>query len=343
MLNFFKKFYFLLFLLVSLSGLVTKAHAYDRVHINNFSTSSGVVEVDYLGCTKDVWAITPAIVGRNGIQPSSSHGPTTRGGCLVTKISASFGHYVKANGEPYVFTGFGFGGVQPVWKGDGIEVDSYNSSGTSYVNFTIVQRSEKRFRIMSDAEIKYENQGANMSPGFKIWNKTIWPLSIALSQVGCLYYDTIKPGQFFDRNTGAVWFTIQANISADGTETRTDWDCELPVLKVVGGLALSALSGGVFGVAGVASATMTATAGASAAASSATVMWAGKEIFEQLQATSEGSLKGQYAGPPYPFRCTNKPEYEITGGWGAPTINEKGEPVIPTGTPLQIQKINNGC
>ena len=322
---------------------MTKAHAYDRVHINNFSTSSGVVEVDYLGCTKDVWAITPAIVGRNGIQPSSSHGPTTRGGCLVTKISASFGHYVKANGEPYVFTGFGFGGVQPVWKSDGIEVDSYNSSGTSYVNFTIVQRSEKRFRIMSDAEIKYENQGANMSPGFKIWNKTIWPLSIALSQVGCLYYDTIKPGQFFDRNTGAVWFTIQANISADGTETRTDWDCELPVLKVVGGIALSALSGGVFGVAGVASATMTATAGASAAASSATVMWAGKEIFEQLKATSEGSLKGQYAGPPYPFRCTNKPEYEITGGWGAPTINEKGEGVVPTGTPLKIQKINNGC
>lgn len=341
MLNFFKKFYFLLFLLVSLSGLVTKAHAYDRVHINNFSTSSGVVEVDYLGCTKDVWAITPAIVGRNGIQPSSSHGPTTRGGCLVTKISASFGHYVKANGEPYVFTGFG--GALPVWKGDGIEVDSYNSSGTSYVNFTIVQRSEKRFRIMSDAEIKYENQGVNMSPGFKIWNKTIWPLSIALSQVGCLYYDTIKPGQFFDRNTGAVWFTIQANISADGTETRTDWDCELPVLKVVGGIALSALSGGVFGVAGVASATMTATAGASAAASSATVMWAGKEIFEQLKATSEGSLKGQYAGPPYPFRCTNKPEYEITGGWGAPTINEKGEGVVPTGTPLKIQKINNGC
>lgn len=340
MLNFFKKFYFLLFLLVSLSGLVTKAHAYDRVQINNFSTSSGFVEVDYLGCTKDSWAITPAIVGRNGIQPSSSHGPTTRGGCLVTKISAYFGHYVKANGEPYVFTGFG--GVQPVWKGDGIEVDSYNSSGTSYVNFTIVQRSEKRFRIMSDAEIKYENQGVNMSPGFKILNKTIWPLSIALSQVGCLYYDTIKPGQFFDRNTGAVWFTIQANISKDGTETRTNWDCALPVIEAVGGIALAALSGGVFGIAGVASAGTTFAAGASAAAQTATVIWAGKEIVA-LKATSEGSLKGQYAGPPYPFRCTNKPEYEITGGWGAPTINEKGEPVIPTGTPLQIQKINNGC
>lgn len=340
MLHNFKKFSFLLFLSASLSGLMTKAYAYDRVHINNFSTSSGYVEVDYAGCNQDVLFVTPAIVGRNGIQPSSSHAPVSRGGCLVTKISAKFGHYVNANGQPYVFR---FGGVQPVWKDDGIEVDSYNSSGTSYVNFTIVQRSEKRFRIMSDAEIKYENQDANMSPGFKIWNRTIWPLSIALSQVGCLYYDTIKPGQFFDRNTGAVWFTIQANISKDGTETRTNWDCTLPILEVVGEIAMSALSGGIFGIAGVTIEQTTFAAGASAAAQSATESWARKEIIEQLKATSDGSLKGQYAGPPYPFRCTHKPEYEITGGWGAPTINEKGEGVVPTGTPLKIQKINNGC
>jgi len=67
------------------------------------------------------------------------------------------------------------------------------------------------------------------------------------------------------------------------------------------------------------------------------------EMGKELAATSEGSLKGQYAGPPYPFRCTHKPEYKITGGWGAPTKNEKGEPVIPPGTPLQIEKIANGC
>ena len=341
MIHIFKKLNFLLFLSLILSGLVTKAHAYDRVHITNFSTSSGIVEVDYAGCNKDVWPITPAIVGRNGIQPSSSYAPASRGGCLVTNISANFGEFVTANGQPYVFR---FGGPPPVsWKSDGIEVNPYKSSGTSYSNFTIVQRAEKRFRIMSDAEIKYENQDAGMSPGFKIWNRTIWPLSIALSQVGCLYYDTIKPGQVFDRNTGAVWFTIQAEISKDGTETRTNWDCALPVVEAVGGIAIAALTGGVFGIAGVAAAETTFAAGASAAAQTATAIWSAKTIGEQLKATSEGSLKGQYAGPPYPFRCTNKPEYEITGGWGAPTKNEKGEPVIPTGTPLQIRKIENGC
>ena len=338
----FKRFSFLLFLSASLSGLATKAHAYDRVHITNFSTNSGFVEVDYAGCNKDVWPITPAIVGRNGIQPSSSYAPASRGGCLVTNISANFGEFVTANGQPYGY-GFRFGGSPPLWKSDGIEVNPYKSSGTSYSNFTIVQRGEKRFRIMSDAEIKYENQDAGMSPGFKIWNRTIWPLSIALSQVGCLYYDTIKPGQVFDRNTGAVWFTIQAEISKDGVETRTNWDCAKPVVAAVGTIALAALTGGVYGVPGIAAAQTTFVAGASGGAASATAGWAATTIGQQLLATSEGSLSGQYAGPPYPFRCTNKPEYEITGGWGAPTTNEKGEPVIPTGTPLKIQKIDNGC
>lgn len=337
MLHIFKKFYFLLFLSASLSGIVTKAYAYDRVQINNFSTSSGFAEVEYAGCNPDRLILTPAIVGRNGIQPSSSHAPVSRGACLVTKISAYFGEYVDANGKPYVFR---FGGPLPVWKDDGIEVNPYNSSGTSYVSFTIAQRDEKRFRIMSDAEIKYENVDVKMSPGFKILNRTIWPLSIALTQVGCIYYDTIKPGQFFDRNTGAVWFTIQAEISKDGIETRTNWDCAKPVAEVVGGIALAALTGGVAGVAGAGT---TFAAGASAAAAKETAKWAAETIGSQLLPTSEGSLKGQYAGPPYPFRCTNKPEYEITGGWGAPTLNEKGEPVIPPGTPLQIRKINNGC
>lgn len=332
-----KKISFLVFLLIGLSVLVTKSYAYDRVHINNYSTSKGVVVVEYAGCKTDVWNIEPAMVVRNGIQPSSSHAPVSRGGCLVTQISARFGEYVTNSVRSNPF--------QPpwVWKGNGSEVDSYRSSGTSYVNFSIVQRSDTRFRIMSDAEIQRENEDPkNKSPGFKIWNNTIWPLSIALSQVGCLYYDTIKPGQFFERNTGAVWFTIQANISKDGTETRTNWDCALPVVEVVGSIAFTALTGGVFGIAGVAIEETTFAAGAYAGAQVATASWL-IEMGKELAATSEGSLKGQYAGPPYPFRCTHKPEYKITGGWGAPTKNEKGEPVIPPGTPLQIEKIANGC
>jgi hypothetical protein len=325
----FKKISFLLFLLAGLSGLVTKSFAYDRVHINNYSTSSGYVEVDYFGCQRDVWPIAPAIVGRNGIQPSSSHAPASRGGCLVTKISAYFGHYVNGNGGAGIFPGMG--GL-PVWKGDGIEIDSYNSSGTSYVNFSIVPRSEKRFRIMSDAEIQRETQDPkNMSPGFKIWNRTNWPLSIALSQVGCLYYDTIKPGQFFDRNTGAVWFTIEANISADGKETRSNEGCILDTMDQVESVISDALQGIALGGFGVA-----------VAAAASTTKWSLDNI-KDLATTFELKLKGQYAGPPYPFRCTNKPEYEITGGWGVPTKNGNGELFIPPGTPLQIRKLANGC
>jgi hypothetical protein len=308
-----------LFIFGSCSGLLSNSLAYDRVNITNYSTSPGKVRVLYKDCKHDDWDIQGAAVVNNGLHPSVSNAPTKRGGCLVTTIRA--------------------------WLNDGSEINDYESGpGTTFAHFSLVQRNERRFRIMSDNEIQAEKKDAleeKMSPGFRITNKTIWPLSIALSQVGCLYYGTIKPGEVFDRNTGAVWFTIEASISADGTEKRKDWDCIAPVAQIVGTIALAAVSGGVFGVAGVAAAETTAAAGATSGALVATGSMAVSQVGNLLKPTSEGSLRGQFAGPAYPFRCTHKPEYVITGGWGAPTKNEKGEAVIPAGTPLKIQKVNS--
>ncbi len=392
MLHIFKKFSFLLFLSASLSGIVTKAYAYDRVQLNNFSTSSGFAEVEYLGCKPDYLNLTPAIVGRNGIQPSSSHGPVSRGGCLVTKISAYFGEYVDANGKPYVFR---FGGPQPVWKDDGIEVNSYNSSGTSYVNFTIVQRSEKRFRIMSDAEIKRDDGDGNMSPGFKIYNRSQIPLTVSLEQIGCLYYqNNLPPGGTFERNTGAVWFTIRAKLF-DANHPITNQDCAKPIeilfgtaiLSVVAPAAGGALYAALFGGAEVASVAAASTAAAveagavtaadvatttavsattmesAAAATNSLVAKAAlalskgaagagldKIVQGRLEANISTSLAGQYAGPPWPFRCTRKPEYEIYGGPDFSklsqykTVEEVQQAIIDAlsgDSPLKFKKLNN--
>jgi hypothetical protein len=41
---------------------------------------------------------------------------------------------------------------------------------------------------------------------------------VTLEQIGCLYYGIVQPGQIFQRNTGAVWFTIKASMAPDLTE-----------------------------------------------------------------------------------------------------------------------------
>jgi hypothetical protein len=57
-----------------------------------------------------------------------------------------------------------------------------------------------------------------ISPGFQIQNKTDYPVLVTLEQIGCLYYGIVQPGQIFQRNTGAVWFTIKASMAPDLTE-----------------------------------------------------------------------------------------------------------------------------
>lgn len=265
--------------------------------------------------------------------------PSSRGVCLITGIWAN-----PIGGKP---------------------ITAYSSSGTSYGTFLITP-TQNDFRIWSKQEFAAENSpGGGKSPGFHIVNQTIWPVSVALSQVGCLYYGTIKPGEAFSRSTGAVWFTIKANIQADGKEPRKDWDCIAPVAIIVGAAVLTAATAGAAsfvalpaaGTAAAAlapltmSATMTVTGAAlgggitgalSGAAGTSLKKITAKEIGDALKPNGDASWAGQYAGPEWPFRCDEKPTYVISGGWGRPTADKDGNMSMDVGTPLRLTK-TNGC
>ena len=222
--------------------------------------------------------------------------------------------------------------------------------------------------------MKYEKATAGMSPGFKIHNKSTIPLTISLDQLGCLYYENnVKPGQTFDRNTGAVWFTIKAKLY-DPKQKLTTWACAKPIVELVGGALLAAATLGagdlVFAPA-AAGAEAGTEAAAEVAAEKAAVSLArkmaekaleklvigsglatlGVAAKKRLEANTATDVTGAYAGPPWPFRCKNKPEYNITGGpnfsllKGLKTQTQVDEAMLKLLTgeyPLKIRKIN-GC
>lgn len=309
------------------------ALAYDRATITNKTIFLAHVEVNYPGCKNDKFSVPAGTLNPDGstITPGKATAPTKRGGCLISWISATL-------------------------DGAGKSVSKYKSSGTGYSQF-VIQGTQQDFRVYSDHELKAETASIEgKSPGFYITNNTRWPVSVSLAQVSCLYYGTLKPGESFNRHTGAVWFTINARISPDGKELLTDKDCIMPVAEIVGGILLAAATGGAgafaaLPAAGTAAAAlapltmstvMVVTGGAVLAAGTATATASAVMIGKALAATGEGSLKGQYAGPDWPFRCDQKPTYVITGGWGAPAGDTQGNFGIDPGTPLKISK-TNGC
>jgi hypothetical protein len=68
----------------------------------------------------------------------------------------------------------------------------------------------------------FQPVSAGVSPGFQIQNKTDYPVLVTLEQVGCLYYGIVKPGEVFQRDTGAVWFTIKASMAPDLKEPTVE-------------------------------------------------------------------------------------------------------------------------
>lgn len=308
--------------------------AYPNATIRNRTKYRALVQVNYPGCRNDEFYVPAATFIKGETIEGFATAPTDRGGCLITWIA------VTLEGWP--------GAVQ-----------RYESSGTGYSQF-VIQSAESGYRIWSNQEIAAENakkgEGIGKSPGFYITNKTIWPVSVALDQVGCLYYGTLKPGEVFNKDTGAVWFTIKANIQADGKEPRTDWDCVTPVAEIVGAIIVTAATAGAGAFAELpAAAAGTAAAALAPIATSSAVIISGaavggaltgaltmtaKQIGELLTSTGKGELTGQYAGFEWPFRCDQKPTYEIKGGWGAPQKLPDGTWSVDKGTPLTIVKTN---
>jgi hypothetical protein len=320
-------------MLVSLLTIVgpsaNASAAYPLATINNRAPypATGVVHYASLLCKNDRFSVPAAQVQADGSITPGVWRASKRGWCLIKRIDASL-------------TGADRG------------VTSYTSSGTSYSNF-ILQPTQQDFRIWSDHELAREDAKTRegKSPGFYIVNQTEWPIAISLEQVGCLYYDTIKSGEVFNRNTGAVWFTIRAHIQPDGKEPRTDLRCVTPVAIVVGSVLIAAASGGygAFALPGVvakaggkmaAATAVTIKAGAYKGAGIALAKFGVVQTGMVLADTGAGTWRGQYAGPEWPFRCDQKPTYVISGGW---TLDKGGDRrlIVGPGSELRLTKTNN--
>ena len=150
------------------------AMAYPKAGIHNRAPFPGQVTITYAGCNSDVFRVGASRLDKQGVlhEAISNHAPSNRGVCLITRITVAL-------------------------EGTKLPVTAYTSSGTSYSNF-IIAPTEGDFRVYSDAELVRREEAKTRegkSPGFAITNTTGWPVAIALEQVGCLYYGTLKPGQ----------------------------------------------------------------------------------------------------------------------------------------------------
>lgn len=319
----------ILLMTVPIIGYSAPASAYGRATI--FNRTNYVVHgiIHYAGCRGDNFTVAAGKVGANSvIAETQSTISAYRGACLITRITAT------VNGKA---------------------ASAYTSSGTGYERF-IVAASNTGYKVDSLANMQKEVADATGGPGFRIINNTNWPVEVSLDQVSCLYYGVAPAGQAFDRNTGAVWFTISAQQQLDTVERKALSTCVLPVAAIVGSIVLAALTAGVgAAIAAPAAGTLAAAMAPIVTATSVTVTGAAiaggataggvstlvtTAIGTALKANGQGELKGQYAGPPWPFRCDVKPTYTITGGWGKTTKDTGGNVVIPLGTPLKITKTN---
>jgi hypothetical protein len=281
----------LLSLLTACFAGMGQALAYSDATIYNHALHAVNIKVEYLSyaCSDDTYQVPAAKRTKDKIVPSKTKRDVGRVGCLITHISLK-------NGKDYL----------PTSTIGGKKAYGYNSSGTGYSEFHIIDRGS-HYLVMSRAEVDAEEHANHGTPGFLIKNRSDYPVTVSLDQIGCLYHEVIKPGAQWKKTTGAVWFTISANTSADGVDHINDLkDCVYPVLKAVKFAAeLGASLGGcaTCGEAAVSDAEMFA----------ATL--AGTALYDKItKNTTAKKLAGQYAGPPYPFRCMNMPEYEITGG-----------------------------
>jgi hypothetical protein len=114
---------------------------------------------------------------------------------------------------------------------------------------------------------QFQPVAPGQSPGFQIQNKTDYPVLVTLEQVGCLYYGIVKPGEVFQRDTGAVWFTIKASMAPDLKEPTVESCIRKPAMYaatiVVAGVSAAGTGGMATGL--VVPAMLAAAAGQGAA------------------------------------------------------------------------------
>ena len=346
-------------ILLSTLAFFTNASALQQVGIYNYALVPAKVNIIYNVGSHDTLYLPPAGMNKDVVEPSFVEVPYGHYEQHHKHISRWF-KYERPRGAKLVVR------IDVDFEGGNYKVNNYESSGTGYSRFAIMQRDENRFRVMSADEIKQEVNGNDMSPGFKIHNRSTIPLTVSLDQVGCLYYqNNLKPGETFDRDTGAVWFTIRAKLY-DSQHLLDNLACAEPVAEFVASAIIAAVTAGVGGAA-IGAAEAGAEVGAEAAAASTARAMAtaalkkfgmsgalagmGAAAVARYQANTSAHLTGAYAGPPFPFRCTHKPEYEIVGGPALSLfVNLKSEAeakevianALTGDYPLKIRKIG-GC
>ena len=312
---------------------IASAMAYPKPSMTNWAPFGITVWFHYSVCSTAKFHVPAARDdGKGGTIPGHANGGSANA-CLLTKITTS--------NDP----------------GSNVPVDVYLSSGTGYRDFVISPAKEDGTEWWIVASRNWHNpvQGtAGMSPGFAITNKTKWPVAVSLGQVGCLYHDVLKPGESMNRSTGAVWFTAWAKIVPDGKDPDNDLSCAAPIVSVTTAVLMGFATGGIAEWAGLTAAATTEQVGAawsilipsSAVKSGASSIalqggsLAAQNILKTLVAHQWVQHAGQYAGPPWPFRCAQKPMYDITGGWGTTKVDADGNLTIDTGSPLLLTKVS---
>lgn len=324
------RFISMLSAIVLSAGFAQSAHAdypYARVTNNTPYTVSGEVQYVSAFCKDDSYTVAP---GQTWIASS-------RGVCLIDDIT---GTMAGAVGE----------------FGESTKITPYNASpATSYSRFQINAYSGS-YRIFSEDEWNdVSDTKHGKSPGFYFVNKTAWPLTYSLDQVGCLHHGIIPTGEgeggVLKVDTGAVWFTMKIAIQPDGVDPVSNWDCVKPVAELVGDVAMAAVTGGGTAVAkagGKVVVKQVVKAVVKEGVKTA-VKKAAKKVIKDLAKdelgkllTGAGSVElyGQYAGYEWPFRCDKMPEYHIIGGPQA-LRDETGELYLERGVPFKVMKVND--
>lgn len=231
-----------------------------------------------------------------------------------------------------------------------------------YVTFEVTKMSKRAWSEYIRVQVDHCSDNSNKTyasitknaPGFLIRNETDFELDVSLEQIGPLYYGIVKPGDYFFRKTGAVWFTIAASTNIDGKEKYDTWDCVWPAFEFTTDVLLAAFSlGSSAGLkGGVYAAYMSATqlAYAEKAGQAAKLVYKGqKQVgnLETIRAISKSqftedhtytSMMGCYAG-----WSGKLPIYRVVGGPQAPCITDEGDIQINLSLPLCIVDPDGNC
>jgi len=232
----------------------------------------------------------------------------SRGLCLITSITAS----VKTEDN------------------ETVRCSSYSSSGTSYSTFAVMWGGANSCSV----------QRTNESNGIDIINKTHFPLQVSLNQIGPLYWDIIQPGESFSRNTGSVWFTIQASTYIEGsTKKITTSESVFPVVAVTTLVLAAAFTGGTLGVIGLPGAAAILVGGTVFGGIGATTDYTGQTVAAVEQIFSERNTTISKGGA---YATSNpRPVWEVRGGpYLKPTIVDGEQVQELLGSELTLTKID---